>query len=703
MCGFAASGVGDREGGSAGARGGGGGAAADLGAGSSARRTSPAASARAAATPANPRTPPLAASPDDLDDDLDDDSDSDGDGSTSSSSSDDEETKNAKFAKMAVEAKEKGNAAFASGDYAKAAKQFTMAIRFDKTNHVLFSNRSAAYSGCGKYEEALADANRCVKMAPKWGKGYGRKGAALTGLGQGGEAVKAYLAGLAIEPDGEALRAGLAEAKAKIREGQAAYEKMWGERAPAFEPVEIPETPPMKPKQQPAPPPPPPPAAADDAAAAPSAANETPPPPPLTPDVAAITTKVNALDKAITRAWLDAAKAGDVDAMEGLHLANPEVLYAWGKGISLGFTGNSAMHWAASKGHADVVRWLLRRGLNPDVRNNADSTPLHSAAGAGRLEVIETLLVDGGADASAKNGLEETPRDVALARREGGGDAIAAAIDLHSRVGALLGFGAENLASEAPMKLMRATLQLTGIEKYRSFAEKSEVVNAVKEYLGTLPARVVPETEDGKWLPMPSLLKAAQAQAQAQAPAESPPPEVVAPASLSPRETPTRDADDGSSSSSDDEETKNAKFAKMAVEAKEKGNAAFASGDYAKAAKQFTMAIRFDKTNHVLFSNRSAAYSGCGKYEEALADANRCVKMAPKWGKGYGRKGAALTGLGQGGEAVKAYLAGLAIEPDGEALRAGLADAKAAIRSAQDRYKEMWGKDVPQQTATEAA
>eukprot|EP00982_Pelagococcus_subviridis_P000761 6308-Pelagococcus_subviridis.AAC.1 len=89
---------------------------------------------------------------------------------------------------MAVEAKEKGNAAFASGDYAKAAKQFTMAIRFDKTNHVLFSNRSAAYSGCGKYEEALADANRCVKMAPKWGKGYGRKGAALTGLGQGGEA-----------------------------------------------------------------------------------------------------------------------------------------------------------------------------------------------------------------------------------------------------------------------------------------------------------------------------------------------------------------------------------------------------------------------------------------------------------------------------------------------------------------------------------
>ena len=95
-----------------------------------------------------------------------------------------------------------------------------MAIRMDKKNHVLFSNRSAARCGLGKFEEALEDAERCVKLAPKWGKGYGRKGAALTGLGQGGEAVKAYLAGLAVEPESEALREGLATAKAKIREAQ---------------------------------------------------------------------------------------------------------------------------------------------------------------------------------------------------------------------------------------------------------------------------------------------------------------------------------------------------------------------------------------------------------------------------------------------------------------------------------------------------
>ena len=75
------------------------------------------------------------------------------DGSGSSSSSDDEDTKTAKLAKMSAEAKQKGNAAFSGGDYPKAVKQFTMAIRMDKQNHVLFSNRSASYAALGKYEE----------------------------------------------------------------------------------------------------------------------------------------------------------------------------------------------------------------------------------------------------------------------------------------------------------------------------------------------------------------------------------------------------------------------------------------------------------------------------------------------------------------------------------------------------------------------
>ena len=49
------------------------------------------------------------------------------------------------------------------------------------------------------------------------------------------------------------------------------------------------------------------------------------------PSVAAATAAVNAIDKADARLWLDAAKAGDLAAMQAMHAANPAFLYCWGK------------------------------------------------------------------------------------------------------------------------------------------------------------------------------------------------------------------------------------------------------------------------------------------------------------------------------------------------------------------------------------
>ena len=544
-----------------------------------------------------------------------------------------------------------------------------------------------------------------MRLAPKWGKGYGRKGAALTGLGQGGEAVKAYLAGLAVEPESEALRGGLAEAKAAIRAAQDRYKEMWGKDAPPTDAVDAEAPPP--PVETPKAPagdrvfeqaPRPAAAAAEDL----SAADQTAPSrddvkenvAPLAPEVAAVTAAVNALDKSDVRAWLAAAKDGDLARMKAMHSKNPALLYAWGKGTSLGFTANSAQHWAAAKGRVDVIRWLLAQGMSPDVRNNADSTPLHSAAGAGQDGSIRALLLEGGADSTLRNGLDETPRDVAVGRKKGDGDSLAATIDLCSRVAQL---ASAKAAGEAwPMRLMQAALQLAGRD-LRMYSEKSEFIAATEELLGSMPSRIVP-SGGGATLPMPSLFarpEKGEAEPEGGAGEGDGGADCRGGTAASRRAVAPAADGSGSSSSSDDEDTKTAKLAKMSAEAKQKGNAAFSAGDYPKAVKQFTMAIRMDKQNHVLFSNRSASYAALGKYEEALADAERCVRLAPKWGKGYGRKGAALTGLGQGGEAVKAYLAGLAVEPESEALRGGLAEAKAAIRAAQDRYKEMWGKDAP--------
>lgn len=119
----------------------------------------------------------------------------------------------------------------------------------------------------------------------------------------------------------------------------------------------------------------------------------------------------------------------------------------------------------------------------------------------------------------------------------------------------------------------------------------------------------------------------------------------------------------------------------MADEAKSKGNAAFSSGNYEEAIKHFSEAIALAPTNHVLYSNRSAAYASLNKYNEALQDAKKTVEIKADWSKGYSRLGAAYVGLGKYDDAISSYKKGLEFDPSNEALKSGLADAQAGSRS----------------------
>lgn len=89
----------------------------------------------------------------------------------------------------------KGNAAFSAGKFPEAAEHFTAAIGVDPSNHVLYSNRSAAYASMGQYSQALEDAKKTVDLKPDWAKaGAGRQG-------QGGRArVAAAWRGAAAAP-----------------------------------------------------------------------------------------------------------------------------------------------------------------------------------------------------------------------------------------------------------------------------------------------------------------------------------------------------------------------------------------------------------------------------------------------------------------------------------------------------------------------
>nr|GFA03661.1 hypothetical protein [Tanacetum cinerariifolium] len=121
----------------------------------------------------------------------------------------------------------------------------------------------------------------------------------------------------------------------------------------------------------------------------------------------------------------------------------------------------------------------------------------------------------------------------------------------------------------------------------------------------------------------------------------------------------------------------------MADEAKAKGNAAFSSGNYTEAVQHFTDAINLARDNHVLYSNRSAAYASLNQFQEALNDAVKTVDLKPDWAKGYSRLGSAHHGLRQFNEAVAAYKKGLQIDPNNEALKSGLAEAERAASSAR--------------------
>jgi stress-induced-phosphoprotein 1 len=94
---------------------------------------------------------------------------------------------------------------------------------------------------------------------------------------------------------------------------------------------------------------------------------------------------------------------------------------------------------------------------------------------------------------------------------------------------------------------------------------------------------------------------------------------------------------------------------------------------------KFTQAIAIQSDNHILYSNRSAAYASKRDWDNALQDAEKTVALKPDWAKGYGRKGAALHGQGDLLAANDAYEEGLKHDAANAQLKSGLASVKKAM------------------------
>ncbi|KAH8174543.1 tetratricopeptide repeat domain-containing protein [Sarocladium implicatum] len=116
-----------------------------------------------------------------------------------------------------------------------------------------------------------------------------------------------------------------------------------------------------------------------------------------------------------------------------------------------------------------------------------------------------------------------------------------------------------------------------------------------------------------------------------------------------------------------------------ADELKAKGNAAIASKQFDEAIDAFTQAIAIQPDNHILYSNRSAAYASKKEWDSALKDAEKTTEIKPDWAKGWGRKGAALHGQGDLVGANDAYEEGLKHDAANAQLKSGLASVKKAM------------------------
>lgn len=116
-----------------------------------------------------------------------------------------------------------------------------------------------------------------------------------------------------------------------------------------------------------------------------------------------------------------------------------------------------------------------------------------------------------------------------------------------------------------------------------------------------------------------------------------------------------------------------------ADELKALGNKAIAAKNFDEAIEKFTEAIAIQPENHILYSNRSAAYASKKEWENAFKDAEKTTELKPDWPKGWGRKGTALYGRGDLVGATDAYEAGLKLDPNNAGMKNDLASVQRAM------------------------
>jgi len=123
----------------------------------------------------------------------------------------------------AEEQKVCGNSQMASRDYQSALESYSTAIELSPDgpqSHVYYSNRAAALCYLQRYEEAVKDSERAIRLQPAYGKAHARLGLSKFFLEDYEGSIIAYETALCYDPDNASNKSYLAKAQIRLERQQ---------------------------------------------------------------------------------------------------------------------------------------------------------------------------------------------------------------------------------------------------------------------------------------------------------------------------------------------------------------------------------------------------------------------------------------------------------------------------------------------------
>lgn len=125
-----------------------------------------------------------------------------------------------------------------------------------------------------------------------------------------------------------------------------------------------------------------------------------------------------------------------------------------------------------------------------------------------------------------------------------------------------------------------------------------------------------------------------------------------------------------------------------AEEERTRGNELFKKGDYPGAVKAYSEAIRRNPDDPKPYSNRAACYNKLTAFDLGVKDCDTCIRLDPKFIKGYVRKGVLLKAMQDFDRAMQAFQKAIEIDENNTEAISGYKECMMSMDNDPDAVKK---------------